>query len=40
LNAGAENAETRELFKKYELNDVADVELVSVEKQEFLVKEN
>lgn len=40
LNAGEESREMKELFKKYELNEVADVELVSVEKQEFLVREN
>jgi len=40
LNAGEESPEMKELFKKYELNEVADVELVSVEKQELLVREN
>jgi len=40
INIEEENSAKEELFKKYELNEVADVELINIEKQGFLMKGN
>ena len=40
INIGEEDSAKEELFKKYELNEVADVELINIEKQGFLMKGN